>query len=590
MCRLRHRVANFTTSTAILATLLLVWCLPGPVFAQGEVPRVKGAAPTPLPFVPNRAPREDDNKFQPKKDEASVSSFIETVKGNDAAIQVTLGQGRLITTKQPISTERGTGLVSVADPSIVDFEILPNARMIRLIGKKAGITDLSITTGGDQTYSFEVHVVYDLDVLRAQLRHSFPDTELRLAQLRDHVVIEGQARSNDDVTKILSMTQAYLSALQETRETVRREAATVPPGTSPTASATGARSWPRVAGTAGLTPASPADAAGGLPKIINLLHVPGVNQVMLQVRIAELNRTAMREIGADLLGVNPKTGTILGTQMAGGTITALGTLGLGGLTGTATGAAGPPTTGFGIFPKGDFEILVRALRRNSLLSIMAEPNLVALNGHRASFLAGGQFPIPVPQSTGGTTNSITVEFKDFGVQLDFLPYILDGDTIRLSVTPEVSTIDFALGTTLVTGGTPVPGLNTRRTSTTVELAQGQTLAIAGLLQIEMQAQTDRIPGLGDLPYIGPFFSNTSHKKLEKELLVMVTPYLVKPMKANEVPCLPGANVTSPTDCEFYFKNRIEGRSGGNSTWDTAYPLKVQHLERTYVRGPVGFSN
>jgi pilus assembly protein CpaC len=164
----------------------------------------------------------------------------------------------------------------------------------------------------------------------------------------------------------------------------------------------------------------------------------------------------------------------------------------------------------------------------------------------------------------------------------------------LSVYPEVSTIDFSLGTIIVQGGTPIPGLNTRRTSTTVELRQGQTLAIAGLLQVELDAHTDRIPGLGDLPYIGPLFSNSSHKRTEKELLVLVTPFLVEPMMPGEKVCLPGENIQDPTDCEFYFKNRIEGRTGANfratAAWDHECVKDQIRYERNHVSGPCGYSD
>src|SRR5690606_27433315 len=151
---------------------------------------------------------------------------------------------------------------------------------------------------------------------------------------------------------------------------------------------------------------------------------------------AELNRTALREAGNDFLAVDPQTGNIFGTQIAGGLVNGLGVLGAGGLTGVAAGQTGPSTTAFGIFPSGDFELLVRLLRRNSMLKIHAEPNLVTLTGQEASFLVGGEFPVPVPQVSGGVANSITVQFKEFGTRLSFLPYILDDEVIRLTVAPE----------------------------------------------------------------------------------------------------------------------------------------------------------
>src|SRR5207302_410403 len=232
-----------------------------------------------------------------------------------------------------------------------------------------------------------------------------------------------------------------------------------------------------------------------------------------------------------------------------------------GITGIANAALGPSNTVFGIFEKSDFEFFLSALRRNTLLKILAEPNLVALNGQAASFLAGGEFPVPVPQvGASGVAPTVTVAFKEFGVRLDFLPTILDGDVIRLAVDPEVSTIDFAIGTVLVAGGTPVPGLNTRKAHTVVEMREGQTLAIAGLLQLTLDGTTTRIPGLGDLPILGPFFQNTTSNRVEKELIVLVTPYLVEPMNPGQVPPVPGDEVNAPTDLEFYFLHRIEGRT------------------------------
>ncbi|MGW8256844.1 MAG: type II and III secretion system protein family protein [Thermoguttaceae bacterium] len=339
-------------------------------------------------------------------------------------------------------------------------------------------------------------------------------------------------------------------------------------------------------------------AVSAEPQIVNLIRVPGVHQVLLQVRVAELNRTALREIGADVLGVNPNTGDIMGTNIAGTTVSAASVLGVGGLVSSAASEAVQTlpggATAFGIFPSGNLEIMLHALRQNSLLSIMAEPNLVAINGQKASSLAGGQFPVPVAQYSGPGASTVTIEWKDFGVLLNFVPYVLEDKTIRMTVAPEVSLIDETIGVQLYQGGTITPGLNTRRAATTVEMRQGQTLAIAGLLQVQLDATTNRIPGLGDLPYIGPLFSNNSHKRIEKELLVLVTPYLASPMNSNQVPSLPGADIKDPTDWEMYLKGQIIGRSDrdrpSTSDWDDPLRIKRQiNLERNCFSGPVGFS-
>jgi pilus assembly protein CpaC len=337
------------------------------------------------------------------------------------------------------------------------------------------------------------------------------------------------------------------------------------------------------------------------PQVINLLRVPGPQQVLLKVRVAELNRTALREIGADLIFGKKNSGSIAGTQIGGGSLNIVGRVAdLGGLTTNRAATffgTSPNTTVFGIFEGGDVAILLRALRRNSLLKLLAEPNLVALNGHQANFLAGGEFPVPIPQtSTGGAGTSVTVTFKEFGVRLGFLPNILDDERVRLTVDPEVSTIDFSIGTVIVPGGTPVPGLNTRRSHTTVELRQGQTLAIAGLLQLTLDGTTNRIPGLGDLPVLGPFFSNTSSQRIEKELIVLVTPYLIEPMLPGQVPPSPGDEVKAPNDLEFYLLSRIEGRTGRDHRATTNYddPLGVlrclMRMEDRHFSGPHGFGD
>ena len=593
-------ISNSPPWLRILVTLLISFCALAThrVAAQQQSSASLGGLPSPRQVVPQRAPRPGEtpeSPWQPQRDEEPVSSFIETLKGNDAAFEVVVGQGRLLTTKDPIQTEAGIRLIAVGDPTVIDFEVLPNPRMIRVIGKRAGVTDLSVTTANDQTYSFEVHVVYDLELLRAKLRQLFPDALLHIAQLREHLVVEGQARTASQVTHIIQTMHAYLTSVQVPQRIQ---------GQQPAAPATGQRPPPPPGEEGEREPA--AEPEGGRPsvqatfaqaQIINLIRVPGPNQVLLKVRIAELNRTAMRQVGADLLAVDPDNGNLLGTMLSNSSVSALADLGLGGLVGAAASVTDPiTTTAFGIFPSGDFALLFSALRANNVLKILAEPNLVTLTGHTASFLAGGEFPIPVPQSVGGGTgSSVTVEFREFGVRLNFTPYIIDDETIRLTVAPEVSNIDFTLATTLVVGGDPVPGLTTRKANTTVELGQGQTLAMAGLMQVEMRGTTSRIPLLGDLPYIGPFFSSTSNDRIEKELLVLVTPYLVEAMEPHEVPPSPGDEVYDPNDLEFYLLNRIEGRTGqgfrATTKWDDPWcaARRRMQLEQQYIRGSYGFS-
>jgi pilus assembly protein CpaC len=531
-----------------------------------------------------------------------------------------VGQGRILTTKEDLTAPgRPPALIAVGDPTVIDFAVI-SPRQIRIVGSRIGVTDLSITTPDNRTYAFEVRVVVDLVALRGQLKAAFPDAMLKLAQNRDNLIVEGQARDSNQVARILETIRFYLRSVQVSQATrvttMQQPRGPAAPGRPPQPVRPEEGGQPQQQpgqpgqpyGTAAPEQGRPTstEATIAMPQIINLIRVPGPQQVLLKVRVAELNRTALREIGADLLGIDPDTGFLLGTQISSGLLAT----GVGAGTGTTTGGAaariltgplaltpGPASTVFGIFERAHFEFVLRALRRNALLKILAEPNLIAMNGHEASFLAGGEFPVPVPQNigAGGVGATVTIQFKEFGVRLGFLPFILDGDQIRLSVDPEVSQIDFTIATTIVPGGTPVPGLNTRRAHTTVELREGQTLAIAGLMQVTLDGQTSRIPGLGDLPILGPFFSNTTGQRVEKELVVLVTPYIVEPMNPGQVSPTPGDEVKEPNDLEFYLLNRIEGRTGqdfrSTTRWDDRWHfVEMLKLQKKHVCGPHGFSD
>ena len=574
--------------------------------------------------VSTELPRLKLSEPRPASGSRSVPAFVDSLKGNDAAFEVLVGQGRILTVKEDLTAGPNQPLIAAGDPSVIEFAVI-NLRQIRVTGLRVGVTDLSISTGKNQVYSFEVRVLADLSLLQGRLRAFFPDASIKLGQLRDHIVVEGEARDNAQVARIIETVASYLQSVQVGQQ---RQIRSQQGGGSSLPTPMGGGAVPGQANPPGEpTPVEPGAVPGGgllpsgiaLPemggpiqvtaaiaptRIINLLRVPGSQQVMLKVRIAELNRTALRTIGSNFLGVDPKTGAIVGSQIS-SSVTGAGQVGVNPVLGSHLfGSATAPieplsstggTTVFGIFRDGNFMFTLNALRTNGLLKILAEPNLVAFNGQKASFLAGGEYPVPVPQvSASGVAPTVTVQFKEFGVRLGFVPYILDGDRIRLTVAPEVSNIDTSIAVTLVAGGSPVPGLDTRKALTTVELEQGETLAIAGLLQLQLNGTTDRIPGLGDLPIIGPFFSNTSSSRTEKELVVLVTPYLIEPMHHDQVPPTPGDEVKEPNDLELFFLNRIESRTGkdfrATTKWDDVFHLRdLLKLERKYVQGPVGFS-
>jgi pilus assembly protein CpaC len=622
--------------------------------SNAQPPALAGAVPLDLTAPSVNDAQDSTNlttvpleKPRPAQGPGSVDSFVDSLHGNDATLKVLVNQARILTLKQDIVAGPNRPLIALGDPTILDFTVV-NSRQLRLIGKGVGVTDLAITTGRNETYTFEISVLADLTLIQDKLRATFPDASVKLSQIRDHFVVEGEARDQAQIARIMQTISAYLVSVYieqgrtvtvgQTREVLGALGGQLP-GAAGQAGAAGALGVPGLVlpmqpgapgaqgiapgaavqpGAEGEAPANPFAAyatsselagptqlsnRGAQPQIVNLLRVPSSQQVMLKVRIAELNRTSLRQIGSNFLGVDPKNGAIVGSSIAGNTgfqgqIGQAGNLVAGNnLFGSATlgPATGAQTSVFGIFQKANFEFMLNALRENGLLKILAEPNLVALNGQLASFLAGGEFPVPVPQvGAAGVAPVVTVRFREFGVRLGFVPYVLDGNVIRLTVAPEVSNIDFTIAVTLVSGGSPVPGLNTRKAQTTVEMREGQTLAIAGLLQLTLNGNTNRIPGLGDLPILGPFFSNTTSQRIEKELVVLVTPYLVEPMQRDQVPPGPGDEVKAPNDLEVFFLNRIEGRTGkdfrATTNWDDPWNLRYHlNLEKKYVQGPVGYS-
>lgn len=575
-----------------------------------RLPAQPESAPGRLPVVPNLSPRPGEGPQTPWRtdrrdgpERQPVAGFVDSLKGNDAVVEVYLGRGKILTTRASIARQEGLAVIAVSDPTILDFTVLPDSRMIRLTGRRVGVTDLNFVDATGATYSFAVHVLYDLDPLRMRLKQAFPDARVKVSQLREHVIVEGQVNSDAEETKVLDAIRFYLASEQSQRRTTERGLGPAPssrtgdgddaPPEDPRAGGEGDRNPDEgegddegdgVAFEEAERPSS--QVTFPVAQIVNLLTIPGPRQVMLKVQIAELNRTALRQIGADLAGT-PGNNFLASVGGAFGSTTfeeGLSEVLFGNSVGTLVG----------IFDSGNFAIVMRALRQNNLASVLAEPNLVTLDGHEARFQSGGEFPVPVAQQGGGIGNN-TVEFKDFGIQLAFQPHILDDGVIRLHVEPEVSNIAEEIGTTLILNGEPIPGLRTRNAATTVELREGQTLAIAGLLDREVNATTARIPFIGDLPYVGKFFGSSTHEVLEQELLVAVTPYFVSATEAGECDCLPGADIMEPNDLEFYLLQRIEGRTGRphRSTlgWDDPYRHKTQmQVEQAFFVGPSGFAD
>ncbi len=482
--------------------------------------------------------------------------------------------------------------VQSGDETILNTRII-SPREISLIGQNVGSTTLNIWFGEPdrperQTIlSFLVNVLPDPYVrqrlervykaLEDELNRAFPDAYLCLFLVGDKLAVSGEVKDAYEATKILQIIIAN-----------------VPGGGQQGATANPLASLPLTSAgiTVGPDGAPISDLSNyilrGESNIINLLRIPGEQQVLLKVTVAEVSRSAARSMGINF-NINNAAGQTVFGQQTGGLVTS----GAAGTGTTATQVANLPL----LLDNGRIPVLIQALRSVNLARSLAEPNLVTLNGHPATFLAGGEFPIPVV--TGGTTQGLQgVNFVPFGVQLNFTPYVTDKDRIRLQLNATVSVRDVGTGATVGQtaggAGTFVPGLNTRNISTTVEMREGQTLAVGGLMQTNLGGDTTRVPLLGDIPVGGQFFRVDHTSASESELVLLVTPELVHPMEPREIPPLPGSDYFEPDDINFYLRGKLENtrsidyRSPVMHDWERMRAYR--NCEILYMLGPVGHTD
>jgi pilus assembly protein CpaC len=384
-------------------------------------------------------------------------------------IKITAGRSTVLPTEFDITR------IAITDPKIADAVVV-QPREILVDGKTAGTVSL-IIWGAGQRKQYDIVVDIGVPVLEQQLKALFPGEDIRVNVNDEALILSGAVSSN----------------------TIMLRAAEI------------------------------AAASSGKLKVINMLQLPGGNesqQVMLQVRFAEVNRSALKELGLSLVANR--------VDWAGRTTTGQ----------FSAPVVNQDTTIFSDFlnifffsKREGIGGVLKMLETKGYFQSLAEPNLIAYNNQEASFLAGGEFPVPIVQ---GNSNAVTVQFKEFGVRLTFKPTIA-GDVIRLHVRPEVSALDFQNGITL--SGFRIPALTTRRAETEVELRDGQSFAIAGLLNNISQLTGQQIPWLRSIPIIGNFFKSKSDRAERTELMVLITPRLVRALDPDEVPPLP----TTPRD-------------------------------------------
>ncbi|MFO0907787.1 MAG: pilus assembly protein N-terminal domain-containing protein [Isosphaeraceae bacterium] len=598
---------------------------PPPAPSRPEFPSVVPIETGPTPDAPAGGPRyirlgRDASGLIPDRppgpavprDPADVSKhidrLIDSVQDAEAEMTIAVNHSKLVETKRPLTR------IAIANPTIADVELLndqPNTRLVNLFGRSFGTTTITFWDADNKPVTFLVRVTIDTKDLENRIKQTFPGSLIHIRQVGPQVILEGQvpdAKTMSEVLQVVTMDIRNSGGMRGAAGGAGGAGGGA--GAGAPAGGGGATMGGGGGMGGGAMPGGGGGGAGaGMAYLINRVKVPGPRQVLLHVKIAELNRSAIRELGISWLDTRNKAllaSTIGNAASITGTVgpnTQTSVPGLRNIQGpiastftsAATAAAGPNAQLFGIFDAGQFSLFLNALRSNSVVKILAEPNLVTLDGQPAQFLAGGLFPYPVPQSSSipGGTAVVTVQFANFGAILSFLPHILPNDVIRLDVAPVFSQLDFAQGTTINNGR--VPAINQRSARTVVEMREGQTLAIAGLLESRSSNTTDRIPVLGDLPIVGPWFSHNRSEIIETELVVLVTPELVAPMDPVEVPPAPGDRVYQPNDYEFYFLGRIEGKLGREfrSTVRELDPINVmRHFqsENQWVIGPHGHAD
>jgi pilus assembly protein CpaC len=384
--------------------------------------------------------------------------------------------------------------LSIANPGIADISTLSD-KSIYVLGKAPGRTTLTLLApDGKLISNVDVNVTPDVAEFKERLQQILPGEHIEVRTANDGIVLSGQVSSTAKMDRALDLAGRYAP-----------------------------------------------------DRVSNLMVVGGTQQVMLKVRFAEMNRSVTKNFSSSVEfsdggRFGGETGTLLGagaTRAAGETVKYRGGI---------TGGIGLGGSIGGL----EFGVLLEALEAKGMVRTLAEPNLTALSGQEAKFLAGGEFPVPGESDSGG----IAIEYKPFGVELNFTPVVVDGDTINLTITAAVSSLDTTNGFTQ-RDGTVIPAFKRRETSTTVDMHDGDSFATAGLLQDDFRDTNSQVPWIGDLPVLGALFRSSEYQRAQTELVVIVTPHLVTPV-SGEALALPTDRVRIPTERELFLFGQVAG--------------------------------
>lgn len=439
---------------------------------------------------------------------------------DQGTIQVPLDKSRVVDLSQPAAR------ISIANPAIADILAI-NERQIYINGKELGTTNMILWDDADRVQrQIGLEVTHDLQTLKQKLHQFLPKERIEVASAKGAIVLSGEVSSPTRLDAAMQLAQSF---------------------------------------------------AGGAGGVINLLQVGGAQQVLLEVKVAEVQRSFGKQMGIDFLGTydGGNIGINLVHDAAVIDIDAVESIDGGDVIDSLSqiisvyGLRLPSTGGMLEILGGNFagtSVALDIAASQGLARILAEPNLTTLSGQQAQFISGGEFPVPVYSGSSGENQGTSIEFKPFGIELNFLPIVLDGDLISLEVKVSVSELSdeaaVVVGASNVSSVTAVPSLRTRGADSTVEVPSGQTIAIAGLLNEVTRTSGDRYPGLGDLPVLGTLFRSQQFQKRQTELVIFVTPKLARPFDTDLVK-LPTDDFVDPSDVEFYLQGRLYGNRAPN---------------------------
>ncbi len=427
---------------------------------------------------------------------ANAQNLRVVKQGTSSTLNVPMNRAVVVESETPFAE------LSIANPGIADISSLSD-RTIYVLGKSPGLTTLTLLDAAGQLITnVDVRVAADVSEFKERLRQILPGEQIEVRTANDGIVLSGVVSSAARLQRALDLAQRYAPE-----------------------------------------------------RVSNLMVVGGIQQVMLKVRFAEMQRSVSKSLSSSLalngptldgdLGLNGGTGTNVGS---GGIANALG----------GSVPAGNQNTGaflFG-FNSGSVQVglLIEALEEKGVVRTLAEPNLVALSGQEATFLAGGEYPVPIANDRG----VVTVEFKPFGVEMNFVPRVVDQDIINLELRAAVSAIDPQNGFQL--NGFEIDAFTRRETSTTVELRDGDSFAIAGMLQDDFVDNVNQLPWIGDVPVLGALFRSSNYQRNQTELVIIITAHLVSPIKGDAL-ALPTDRVALPSEQDLF----LNGRTISNRT-------------------------